>query len=380
MKKVLIVGGGPAAIFVALSLADRFPDFSIKIIEKEQKLGKKLRATGNGHANLLNANLQADFYNPFSRLVKNVLNNLTIDDCLNQYEKWGIPLMKIGDLYYPLSYHAPSLVNHFSQLLQDKKVEVSLNNEFIDYVNNNGQIEVATSQGKETVDDIIFTAGGASSPQLGSDGKIFDILKKHHYRATPLSPGLCPIHVAEKIAKPLVGVRHKALLTVVGSDGFKEYQENGEIIYKNGGLSGICVFNASSKIRWNGLVGAKIHLDLFPGEDLSNYLSESKPNEAVLEKALYQEVLSQSQKRGLPFHRVLHDLVYTFKDFYPFADSQVTIGGVDERDIDDNLASRIEKNVHFAGEILDVDGLCGGYNLAWCLLSAMWVCRSFERN
>ncbi len=376
MKKVIIIGGGAAGIYSALCLLSKVPCVSIEIIEKESKLGKKLRATGNGHANILNDVLTEENYNTSNRKYFDILSNFKVSDCLDQLQKWGIPTTKVGNLYYPLSFNAPSFVNEISKKLIEGGVKISLDTKVFGYYHEGDKVVVETSSGNKECDDLIITAGGTSSPKLGSDGSLFEILKEKGYKFSLLAPGLTPIRTKERIIKPLVGVRHKALVTLTDGYGPVLYSENGEYLYKKDGLSGICIMNISSKIKWLGVRRPLVHIDLFPNRDVREYVSETHENEAVLESSLYSEVLYQSKSRGISFNEALHDLVYSYVDGYGFEDSQVTIGGICEESVNSDLSSSKEKHVYFAGEILNFDGLCGGFNLTWALVSAMIVSRS----
>ncbi len=376
MEKIIIVGGGASGIFSALILSKKHKDVSIEIIEKESKLGRKLRATGNGHANLLNHNIDLSSYNCNSDLFSQIISSFSIDDLIQQYNDFGIPLTRVGDLYYPLSYNAPSFVNELEKKLAFGNVVVSLNTRVLDYRREGNKIVVETDKGNKVCDKLIITNGGASSPKLGSDGSFLSVLINKGYSGTSFQPGLTPIRTKERIIKPLVGVRHKAYLTLTDGYGPVVYSEQGEYLYKKDGISGICVMNISSKIKWLKLRRPLIHIDLFPGLDVSKYLSSHSQNEAVLESSLYSEVLYQSRCRGIDFNEAVHDLIYSYDGSYGFEDSQVSIGGIKGDRLNSNLSSKIEKDVYFAGEILDIDGLCGGFNLAWCLMSSIIVCRS----
>lgn len=371
MKKALIVGAGASGIFSALLLAEKHADWEITIVEKEQKIGKKLRATGNGHCNLLNEKLDPSYYNPRSKLARELLKEHDLVECKAVLERWGVPLLQIGDLDYPLSYHAPSFVNHLVSLLQEKGVKIEQQTRFIDYQINNRFIDVSTDKFNRPYDIVIFASGGCSTPKLGSDGALFEIFAKHGYKIQKLSPGLTPIVVKEPIAKSLVGLRHKATVTLYDDKGAPVYSEKGEYLYKKNGLSGICIFNIASKIKWLEIKKPLIRIDLFDGINTQGFFKTYLPNEAILESPLYEEIVRQSLRTGIQPGEIAHCLTYHPAASYSFEDSQVTIGGIDENCLSNSLGSSIEKNVYFVGEAIDVDGLCGGFNLSWSLLSAI---------
>ncbi len=386
--KIGIIGGSAAGLYSAIFIKKAYPDFSVTLIEKNDRLGKKLSTTGNGHCNLLNNNLSSYFYFD-NHLVDNILDKYPYSYLEKSLNSLGITLFSNGNLVYPLSFHAPSYVAHLQKIACSLGVDIRLSTKVQGYEAGE-KITIDFGDKKEDFDKLIIATGGSSQGNLGSDGSFYEELKRHGYKINELLPGLCPIKTKEKL-KSLSGLRHRAGIRVFSS-GRLVYGETGEILFKDDGLSGIAIMNASSYIaHLKDRNNVEIHVDLFPSfEELSfrNALLSAFEKEpiffldGVLQKPLKDYVLyycKLNKKARLDIHdimtlsRTLKHLTFHYEANYPFDSSQVTIGGLSIDEVDYHLLSKKEKNVYFVGEVLDVDGICGGYNLSFALMSALEV-------
>lgn len=383
--KVGIIGAGASGIYCALLIKKKHPDWDVSIFEKEQKVGRKLLATGNGHCNVLNEKIVPSLFNN-KKAISYYLNLYPFDKLLDTIHSLGILTMKNDEYIYPLTYSAASFVHVLENQLKKLSIQLFLGTKVMEYKKSKQNITVITDKGDFCVDYLLICCGGKSSPNLGSDGSLFSILMNHGYHVSPLRPGLCPIVVKEKrYLKSLSGIRHVCCVSLL-KNGKNLIREHGEVLFKSDGLSGICIFNLESVIL-RSLTNEKfeIVLDLFPNECLEKelFLSYSILGDSfldsILPKELQKETIRQfgknisSQDDLIPFERLLHSLHYEFESSYSFQNSQVTIGGVSLNDVSRSLMSRTEKNVYLLGEVLDIDGLCGGNNLSWALLSALAV-------
>lgn len=375
--KTIIIGAGAAGLLSALAIKKKDPFADILILEKEDKAGRKLYATGNGHCNLLNKNLAKESFNHQETMGK-YLNEFPYSSLRSFYESLGLPLLEQGDYVYPLTYSAASFVSFLLKRLDEFGVEIKLKTKVLDYKIGE-KIEVVTTEDSFICDRLIITVGGCSTPKLGSDGSLFPILKKHGYSIIDPLPGLAPVLVKEKNAVRLLsGVRHEAIVSLLENGRLLASQE-GELLFKDDGLSGICLFNLESVIaRRHGGGAYSFSIDLFPHrETLGPELIENKrldPEDFLTDfliPPLAKEVERQARDKGCSLLESMHSLTYVFDGFYPFANSQVSVGGVDLSFLDECLESKLEKGVGFAGEIVDIDGFCGGFNLSWCLISAL---------
>lgn len=383
--KTLIVGAGASGLVLGLQLKLKNKDEEVIIIDKNNKVGKKLLVTGNGKCNLGNSGSINNRYrnNDFTKVV--------LDDYGFKYQqqffaKLGIKTKLMGELCYPYSESAKSFVDYLYELALSLGIKFFFEEEVVDYVNEK-EICVKTNKANYLVNRLIITSGGKSYPKFGSDGGVFKILVKHGYTITDLYPGLCPIKTKEK-TKDISGNRLKVLVRL-SLDNQTPYEELGEVLFKDDGLSGIAIFNVSSFIARNigSFKSAFIKLDLFPQtkeEDL--YLEFKRITslpQNVLNGYFNKEVVNYLMRRVKDdksnadelrkITQICKNLEFEYLDLYDFANAQVTVGGLSLTCINNDLSSKMENNIYFAGEILDNDGLCGGYNLMWAFGTALYL-------
>lgn len=372
--KVAIIGSGAAGLYSAILLKKRNPAYYVTVFDKEEKLAKKIYATGNGHCNLLNKRLSANKYNN-PEFVKPFLKQFPYANLKEELSSLGIALLENEDYVYPLSNHAGTFVSYLLTLAKRLGIVFKNLTKITDYKRKDNGYEISD----EYFDKIIIATGGCSSPNLSSDGNFFQTLKNHGYQIETLRPGLTPLKVKEKVSS-LQGVRHKALVKAF-NDKKMVFAEEGEILFKKDGLSGIVIFNAESALYRNKtLKNPKITLDLFPEESfysLCDLLTKAKTNNpedylsSIVVDQLKKYVLSLSPSANIDsFATNLKHLSFNVLSSYPFEDSQVTIGGISLNEVTQFLESKKESGVYFAGEVLDIDGDCGGYNLSWALICA----------
>ena len=374
--RIAIVGASGAGLYAAIFVKRRHPDFKVDVFDRAEKTGKKLLATGNGHCNLLNAKLEGKAYN-HPEFIDDLLTKCPLSVLLDELKDLGIHTLQKGDLIYPLSYSASSYVTYLASLAESLGVKFHLGVEVTDYQVGD-QITLITKEGSESFDRVIFATGGCSQPNLGSNGGLFNVIKKHGYEIVPLEPSLCPLKTKEK-TKLVSGLRHEAKITLL-QDGKSVYEEVGELLFKDDGISGIAVFNASAYLARDPSAKYEVVVDFFPAieeKDLEALLEQispknpSNPYGAILEQKLckYLEFAGKMQQDS-SFAHTLKNTNFHIEGRYPFAASQVTSGGISIKEIGPDFQSQKEKNVFFIGEMLDIDGLCGGYNLGFALLSA----------
>ncbi len=380
--RIAIVGASGAGLPFAAILLQKHPDWDVHLFDANSKIGKKLLATGNGHCNVLNLKASSRDYNA-PEFVEPFFARQPLDKLKKSLFSLGVPLMEIGDLAYPKSYTSYGYVEALTSYAQSKGASIHLETKISEYFKKENKWVLRSNLGDFDCDKVVFCSGGCSGKNLGSDGNLFQTFQKHGYRVTPCAPGLCPVRTKENTAS-LAGLRHAAKVTLMKA-GEDLYSEEGEVLFKKDGLSGIVIFNIQRKMTHLG--GDSIVLDLFPSQSSEELCEEinglwetnSSFGPAFLPLPLHQYCLNASKLKNFKnkgdvcaFSSILKRLPFHISGFYGFEDSQVTIGGINLDDISNkNFESKFESNVYFLGEVLDVDGPCGGYNLEWCLVSAL---------
>lgn len=396
MTKIVVVGAGPAGIMASIFLKEKLNDkVEVILFEKKNQIGKKLLASGNGKCNLSSAQV----------LKKNIYNNEFAANVFSKYSNQNLKqtLLELGlftkeDFYfrtYPITESAKTVVELLKIQLKKHHVKVYENTEVIkvERVQKKKYQIYTTNMDNLTLfcDYIIFATGGKSTPKLGSDGEGYQLLSRMNIGITPLRPGLVGLKVEKKVIQGLDGLRQKA--KVILYEGKKEvFSEEGEVQFKKDGLSGIVMMNASSIIA-RGKQKLTLKLDLLPlieekklNEILNNLKIKNKQMSikelafGFLPIPLAQKILKDlEEEKNLTIeafvNRVKNYFVNVIGD-YGFDASQVTIGGVKIEEIDENFELKSIKNTYVIGELLDVDGLCGGYNIHFAIASGVMVANS----
>lgn len=389
---VLIIGAGASGMVAAISAARK--QKKVCIIEKLDKAGKKLLATGNGKCNFTNAHMTVDCYGGDSAFIASVLQQFTVEDCLSFFHSIGIYPKNKNGYYYPNSEQASSIVTALLQELKKLGVTIVYETNVKDIISQNNKVIVETNKGAFKGNKVIIATGLLASPKLGSDGSLFDIIKNFGHRFTPILPTLCGFYCKGIPFKKVSGVRAQGTVTAV-IDGRECAKDTGEIQFTDYGLSGIPVFQISRYLSKAVYQKSKveIHVNLLPefdrislmdelnyrksicknqtAEYLLNGLLNQKLSNMILEKIhLDSDILisSLSQQELENIGYCIQNLKVKVTNYRDYEFAQVCTGGIPISDIDfKTLESKLVKNIHFTGEILDVDGICGGYNLhfAW---------------
>ncbi len=372
--RVIIVGAGASGLILGIRLKRLNHNIEVVIIEKNEKPGKKLLLTGNGKCNLGNININHNTYR-HKYLADLVLKKYDFTYQREFFESIGVKTRLINNLEYPYHESARTFVDQLYNLAKELGIAFVFSEIVNNYKTDEKGVIVYGTKDKYVGDKLVWACGGKSYPKTGSDGMVFDLLKAHHYQITNLYPGLCPIKVQEN-TKALSGLRVKAKASLYFDDKLI-HEENGEVLFKDDGLSGIAIFNLSSIIARNKekAKNIRINLDLCPELNEKELINELKvlPLKSYMMPAFEQYVLKRVKHEKSLVSHIMKSLSFTFAELYDFGSAQVTVGGVNVQSLNDDLSSRLEKNVYFVGEILDNDGLCGGYNLMWAFGSALYV-------
>ncbi len=396
MYDICIVGGGAAGMSCAIT-AGRL-GLKVLLIDKNQKLGKKIYATGNGKCNLTN-NLfdYKNHYNSSNELYVQFLEN-SLYDCFNDQvpskqiigfmESMGINTTNINNYIYPSSAQASSVVWAMIDELKQYNIDIILNTEVFSI---EGQFPLFKIYSKEKVysaSHIILSCGGATYQSLGGTTSGYKLAKSLGHNIIPIRPSLCGIKVKEDLSV-LAGVRCIGLIELL--DGTNVVQKSyGEIQFRNDGLSGICIFEISSKagkiINAKGSPKVKINfldnqekninfnskrtviglLNGYINDKLASYICNSNQ---INGKKIANELSSKEQNS---INNSLRNTYFEVSKLYDLEQAQLTAGGVDIKEINSKtFESKKREGLYVVGELLDIDGICGGYNLSFSILSGI---------
>ncbi len=391
MSKVIVIGAGPAGMMAALEASKKH---DVILIEKNEKLGKKLYITGKGRCNVTNAKNIGEFFdnipgNP--HFLYSSLYSFTNEDTMNLLKTLGVSLkVERGDRVFPSSDKSSDIISAFHQALIKSGTSIIFNSKVTNVVWNNNHIDYIEINNDEKVygDYFIFCTGGLSYPQTGSTGEGLQYAKKLGHSIVKPKGSLVPIEVKEDYIKDLQGLSLKNVeLQILDEKSKIIYKNFGEMLFTHFGVSGPIVLTGSRYILPNKEYSIKINLKPALNEkelderiqkDFSKNLNKNFKNslDELLPQKLIDTIITLSgisgnkkvnsitkvERKNLV--KLMQGLNFTVKGLRPIAEAIVTSGGVDINEIDSStMRSKLVDNLYFAGEIMDVDAFTGGYNV-----------------
>ncbi len=394
MKSIAVIGGGASGLMAACHAAGE--GRRVTLFEKQKKLGRKILATGNGRCNITNRNLDPEMYhgsNP--KIIRNIFSKFGFHETEDFFLSIGLPLAegKNGRMY-PASFQASSVVNLLAYRLKRAGVAVSLHRKIQEIIPDKGMFRLLTAGREEHIfDSVILASGGCSYPQLGGSRSGYEIAGRLGHSIVEPFPAILPINIPLKSVHRLQGIRWECRVDLL-LRGKRVVSSIDELLFTGYGLSGIAALDISRWVNWFALDGeeTEIRIDFFPGmeenelealmrrlwEDGNRKLGFSLYgiiNERIPEVVLEIEGFDPERKTGSLKNSEKKEIVRLFKSFRlkpgkprSFNEAVVTAGGVNVGEIDPStMESRIIKNLYITGELLDIDGESGGYNLqfAW---------------
>lgn len=396
-NKIAIIGGGASGMLGAIIASRNGAEATI--YERMNRIGRKILATGNGRCNLTNVNLKWNnpkcLYSNDMKSVGNILKQFTVKETINFFETLGIAHKVEADgKVFPMSDQASSVLDVLRYELEESGVEVVCDSE-IKKINRSGDgfIIVDNNGIKYESDKVIITTGGRSSPNLGSNGGGYKLAKQLGHSIVKPFPSLVQLKLEASFLKSVKGVKFDGIVSI-DIDGYTLRREKGEILFTDYGISGPPILQLS-RTAVKALENNKqpiIKIDMFPNYDykaLSDLINlrfsyqYNRPLDfsfiGLINKRLIPIILKEaniydvnricSQVSDREIEQIAELLkCWKFKvvGSQSWMHSQVTAGGVDFKNICSNtLESKIVPNIYFAGELLDVDGDCGGFNLQW---------------
>ncbi|MDU1538107.1 MAG: NAD(P)/FAD-dependent oxidoreductase [Paeniclostridium sordellii] len=387
MAKVIVVGAGPAGIMAAISSSKQN---EVILIERNNEIGKKLRLTGGGRCNITNNRNIEDFFDKVvnnNKFLYSSFYTFSNYDLLEYFSKNNLDYkIEYDEKVYTKSDKADEVIDTLKKDLLKNKVNIMYNTKVCDLiVENNEAIGVITDNGEKIFcDKLIITTGGKSHPTTGSDGFMFDILKKHGHTIKPLYPALIPLVTKENFVKNLQGVAMKEVI-IRTKIKKKKIETQGDMIFTHFGISGPGVLKFSSYINKeldNGEI--EITLDFLPhiSKDKITRIIRENPNKnvltnlkGILPQNFLKEILSllnlseakPNELKKEDENKIIEcikEMKLTIKEMLTIKAAMVTSGGVSVKEINaSNMESKLIKNLFFAGEVIDVDAETGGYNL-----------------
>ncbi len=402
MSKVLIAGGGAAGMMAAVAAAENGGE--VTLFEKNEKPGKKLFITGKGRCNITNAADIEDFFpsvvsNP--KFLYSAFYSFTNEQVIRLFERLGVKVKtERGGRVFPVSDHSSDVIQALRKEMERLGVKINLNTEVTELLTEKDPPKrtvkgIRLASGREVSGDAVIVAtGGISYPSTGSTGDGYRFARKCGHKVTDLSPALVPMEVKEWYAGELMGLSLRNIGIQITDGKKKLYQDSGEMLFTHYGVTGPVILSASS------IVGKRLkekeltlHIDLKPA------LTEEKLDRRVLREfeinhnrqfknavdSLFpaklrpvivdlsgipedKKVHEITKEERLRFVRLIKDFSMTLTGLRGYNEAIITKGGVSVREIDPGtMGSKLVKGLYFAGEVLDLDAVTGGYNLqiAW---------------
>lgn len=399
MSNVIVVGGGAAGMMAAIFAARNGQN--VTLLEKNEKLGKKIYITGKGRCNITNASEIEDL---FSAVISNPkflysgFYSFTNDQVIHFFEELGVATkIERGNRVFPVSDHSSDVIAALAREMQRLKVKVQLHCEVKELlINNEKEIKgVRLANGKKmTADAVVVATGGISYPSTGSTGDGYRFARNCGHKVTELFPSLVPMEVKEWYAKELQGLSLKNIEIHITDGKKKLYDEFGEMLFTHYGVTGPVILSASSivgkMLKKKELV---LHIDLKPAlteeqldkrllrefeanhnkqfKNAIDSLLPAKLRPVIIELSGIEEekkVHEITKEERLNLLRLIKDFHMTLTGLRGYNEAIITKGGISVKEIDPGtMESKLIKNLYFAGEVLDLDAVTGGYNLqiAW---------------
>jgi len=394
-QTIAIIGAGAAGLFSSILLASK--GFSVVVIEKNNKVGKKLLATGNGRCNVTNQNISLkNFYsNANISLIKNTLENFNYNDCKELFSKMGIEFkISPSGRVYPLSLSSSSIVDILEYEAIKSGVKIELNTEI---TNVRYQKNVFVLNQKLYFDKLIIATGSIAMPKLGSSDSGYLFAKQFKHNIINPVASLVQLVSSNKNLDIVSGVKIEAQIE----------NKKGDFLFTKYGVSGSLVLDISRQIakQLQTQKSVKIYVDTMPDfsfEELTELLTKRLKNlqdkelflwlDGIMNKKLAKYIILNAniakhiqyakfltKEDIVKIVKTIKNLEFIITDTKGFETCEVCAGGVSLDEINlETMESKFQKGLYFIGEVVDVDGDCGGYNLHWAWSSSYALATSMK--
>jgi len=389
--EVVVIGGGAAGLTAAIYASKKN---KVTILEKNHVCGKKISITGNGKCNFFNDDFKLEHYNSENiELLNKYINEENKEKILNFIKNIGVESYTKEGYYYPLSNQATTIQNALIKEVISNNIKIDYDVEVLEIIKEN-QFKIITNNKTYYADKVIIATGSKAFSKTGSDGIGYKILKKLGHKIIPVVPSLVQLETKEQY-KDLAGVRTNAILNLKENNKVIK-QTQGELQLTNYGISGICTFNLSSIVSRGLLENKKeeVFVNFIP--TITNFVEHMDKKSKTLKNRTISDILDgmlnykivnqilkicnikneeywyklkQEQKNKLKEN--LTNFKFEIIATKDFDNAQTCSGGIPLIEVNEKFESKIIKDLFIIGELLDVDGECGGYNLGFAFLSGM---------
>lgn len=401
----IILGGGAAGLTAAAALAPT--GLSITVVERLDRVGKKILSTGNGRCNLSNEDMRAQLYAPCDSFVSRLYEATPPRDVLAFFKSLGLMTAAEDGRIYPRSMMAASVLDVLRIATERDNVTLMTGETAVSITPSRRGgwcVQLENSEGL-FAPAVLCAMGGSAAPSMGTDGSGVRLLKQLGHRASPLAPALVQMKCQHPALRSLKGIRVQAALTLLAG-GKIVAQETGELLFQDYGVSGVCVFQLS-RFAARALAEKKrvqLQINLLPeAADTQSWLIQriaARPHltAAQLMTGVFHRLLAQALLKeagisadtvcgAIPSQAVqklaaaISAFTLTVDGTQGFAQAQVTAGGILTNEINPaTMASRLFDGLYLAGEVIDVDGPCGGYNLHFAFAGALTAARAIREQ
>ena len=397
MSKVIVVGGGAAGMMACHAAA--MCGHQVTLLEKNEKLGKKIYITGKGRCNLTNASdMEVLFANVMSNRKFLYSGFYTFDNnqVIDLFEMNGMATKtERGNRVFPVSDHSSDVISTMAKVLKNDNVEVKLNTTVQSLIIKENKACGVIVNGKEiSADNVILCTGGLSYPSTGSTGDGYEFAKKAGHRIVDCTPSLVPFNIREEWVKDLQGLSLKNSAITIYDEKKKLYSDFGEMLFTHFGVSGPMILSASGNIKAAEFAKPlKLVIDLKPAmteeqldkrilrdfdenknKQFRNSVSKLLPSKLIpiiidlsgIDPDKKVNEISKEERNH--FVHLLKNLTMTINGLRGWNEAIITKGGINVKDVNPStMESKLVSNLFFAGEVLDLDAMTGGYNLqiAW---------------
>lgn len=390
--KVAVIGGGAAGIFSALVASEKH---EVTIFERNNRIGKKLLATGNGRCNLTNVSVERKNFHGDGDFAFKIYKKFNNETAVKYFEDLGIlTTTKESGKIYPRSLTAASVLNVFLEELKNRNIEVKTDK----YINKiekiKNRFKIHTKEESYTFDRVIMATGGMSMASSGSDGNGYKLLKDLGHTVLETHPALVQLKLKSNFLKHLSGTKVEGVCYLL-KDGKVIKERSGDILFTDYGISGPPILDLSRYVLdGNYRLRFSIVNDLMTEEDKNDFLEyfyrTISSKDMTLERFLIgilnkkfihyvlktldldrnMKVMDLDQSKSYELLKLLTESEFEVIGNNGYKNSQVTVGGISTKEINENMESKIVNGLYIIGEILNIDGDCGGYNLQWAWSSA----------